>query len=582
MGHQVAGNKKSVPKFSRIRIQWKYKNYTHETANWQFRQKFANPNPHSFLSWRVPVTLVKFAFRVYCIQTMNNLWQFIQPSLQKFRDNPAWVIRGTPKRAVTYHEVYQATLAQARILSQSGIQPGDTVGITAPNGPEFCVAALAAWKIGAVVAPIHQNYTEQEIASQIDAIKPKIVMTHDARIEFSHYLQIDLNSRSGTADMESVPATDLGDNAVAIRLYTSGSTGNPKIVRLSHKNIISNVLAALQLRKFDASDRFISLLPLSHAMGMTATFMLPMYAGSCCITPRVIAAKEIIDTLNEEGISVLIAVPRLFRNIMQGLESKFRQGPAPLRGYIWLIRNTPLSIRTIINAPIRKQLGGNINCWVSGGSHLDGAVTRYFHQLGIPLRQGYGLTETSPIAALQEEYDSMLESVGKPIPECEARVLNPDSAGSGEILLKGPNVMLGYEDQKQNDLAFDGPWFRTGDVGHIDDAGNITLTGRIKRLIVTEAGKNIYPEELETLLERDPAVKEAGIFELDMKPVAVISTDAESPADAAREAIRRFNASISSHNRITRYAAVEELPRTPLGKIAFRKLPEAFAEHELK
>ncbi|MCY4051712.1 MAG: class I adenylate-forming enzyme family protein [Gammaproteobacteria bacterium] len=513
---------------------------------------------------------------------MNNLWQFIEPSLQKFRDNPAWITRGAEKRIIRYRELYQATLSQAKTLSKSGIQPGDTVGITAPNGPEFCVAALATWKLGAIVAPIHQNYTEHEIVAQISALQPKIVLVHDTQIEFDHSLQIRLNTESDPENTESTDSTNINPDEVAIRLYTSGSTGTPKIVRLSHNNIISNVLAALHIRQFNEKDRFISLLPLSHAMGLTATFVLPMYSGSCCITPRVIAAKEIIDTLNEEGISVLIAVPRLFRNIMHGLESKFSAGPAPLRGFIWLIRHVPLSIRTVINAPIRKKLGGTINCWVSGGSHLDGAVTQYFHQLGIPLRQGYGLTETSPIAALQGEFDPIVDSVGKPIRDCEAKVSNPDSNGSGEILLKGPNIMLGYESQEQNDLAFDGKWFRTGDVGQIDDAGNITLTGRIKRLIVTEAGKNIYPEELETLLERDSIVKEAGIFELDMKPVAVVSTDEENPADAVKEAMRRFNAAVSSHNRITRFATVNELPRTPLGKIAFQKLPEVFAEHEVK
>ncbi len=512
---------------------------------------------------------------------MNNLWQFVEPSLQKFRDNPAWIIRGAQKRTITYHELYQATLSQAHALRKSGIQPGDTVGITAPNGPEFCVAALATWKLGATIAPIHQNYTEQEIASQIAALQPKIVLVHETKIEFDHSLQITLNTQSEPASTESVDSTNIDGKQIAIRLYTSGSTGTPKIVRLSHNNIMSNVLAALHIRQFNEQDRFISLLPLSHAMGLTATFVLPMYSGSCCVTPRAIAAKEIIDTLNEEGISVLIAVPRLFRNIMHGLESKFNAGSALLRGFIWLIRHVPLSIRTIINAPIRKKLGGKINCWVSGGSHLDGAVTQYFHKLGIPLRQGYGLTETSPIAALQAEFDPMVESVGKPIRDCEAKILHPDSKGSGEILLKGPNIMLGYENQEQNDLAFDGEWFRTGDVGHIDDAGNITLTGRIKRLIVTEAGKNIYPEELETVLERDSVVKEAGIFELDMKPVVVVSTDEENPAIAVQEAMRRFNATVSSHNRITRFAVVDELPRTPLGKIAFQKLPEVFAEHEI-
>lgn len=513
---------------------------------------------------------------------MNNLWQFIEPSLKKFNSKPAWVVRDTPKRIVSYRELYEAALTQAATLRAAGIQAGDTVGITAPNGPEFCVAALAAWKLGAIIAPIHQNNTEQEIAAQIEAVKLEILLVHNAEVNFENCLHIDLNANQKAMDEESAQTVEIADDQTAIRLYTSGSTGTPKIVRLSHRNIMSNVLAALHIRKFDDTDRFISLLPLSHAMGLTATFVLPLYAGSCCVTPRVIAAAEIIDTLNEEGISVLIAVPRLFRNIMQGLKKKFQEGSAPLRGFIWLIRTMPLPIKTVINAPIRKKLGGRINCWVSGGSHLDGAVTRYFHELGIPLRQGYGLTETSPIAALQDEFDPMVDSVGKPIRDCEARVLDPDAAGSGEILLKGTNIMQGYENQEQNNAAFEGEWFRTGDLGQIDAAGNITLTGRIKRLIVTEAGKNVYPEELETILERDATVKEAGIFELDMKPVAVVSTDAESPAESVREAIRRFNAAASSHNRITRFAAVEELPRTPLGKIAFQQLPEVFAQHEVK
>ncbi|MXZ81196.1 MAG: acyl--CoA ligase [Gammaproteobacteria bacterium] len=512
---------------------------------------------------------------------MDNLWEFIEPSLRKFDGNPVWILRETPRRTVTYRELHRAILTTASTLRAKGIEAGDTVGVTAPNGPEFCVAALAAWKLGGIIAPIHKNYTVEEIAAQLDAVKPKILLVHDAEIKFDNRLEITLDADDEAIGRESGQPSPASADQTAIRLYTSGSTGTPKIVRLSHNNIMTNILAALHIRTFDERDWFISLLPLSHSMGLTATMVLPLYCGSCCVTPRVIAAQEIIETLSEENISVLIAVPRLFRNIMHGLESKFRAGSAPLRGYIWLIRNTPLALRTVINAPIRKKLGGRINCWVSGGSHLDGAVSRYFHQLGIPIRQGYGLTETSPIAALQDEYDPAVDSVGKPIQDVEARVLNPDREGSGEILLRGPNIMLGYEDEGQNAGAFDGEWFRTGDIGFIDDVGNITLTGRIKRLIVTEAGKNIYPEELETRLERDSVIKEAGVFELEMRPVCVISTDAEDPEQTIREAIRRYNASASSHNRISRFAVVEELPRTPLGKIAFQKLPEVFAEHEV-
>lgn len=142
--------------------------------------------------------------------------------------------------------------------------------------------------------------------------------------------------------------------------------------------------------------------------------------------------------------------------------------------------------------------------------------------------------------------------------------------------------MIGYEDDTQNSEALEDGWFKTGDIAKIDDAGRVTLTGRSKRLIVTEAGKNVYPEELETLLERDPIVKEAGVLEAEMKPVCVLSMDAEDPAAEARRVLKDFNDLVSKHNRITRFAIVEELPRTPLGKMALQELPVLFQQCEVK
>ena len=431
------------------------------------------------------------------------------------------------------------------------------------------------------MAPIHRGNSEQEIAAQLQAIQPRIMLVHTSETGFEPSREISLESDDAAVTREQEAGTPDSREAVAMRIYTSGSTGRPKIVRLSHRNIITNVLAACNFQPFGPHDRFLSLLPFSHAMGMTANLMLPLYAGSCTITPKVLAANEILAALGEEKISVLVAVPRLFRNIMNGLEKKFRESSALLRAYVGLLRCMPLPLRRVMNAPLRNKLGGRINCWVSGGSHLDGRITRYFHRLGIPLRQGYGLTETSPIATLQDEFDEAVESVGKPIEDVSATVLHPDPSGSGEIGIKGPNVMLGYEDAGQNAEAFEDGWYRTGDIGTIDAQGRVTLTGRSKRLIVTEAGKNVYPEELEILLERDPRVKEAGVFELDMKPVCVISTDEESPAAAIRSVLGDYNGAVSPHNRITRFAITDELPRTPLGKLALQKLPEVFSEKEV-
>ncbi len=183
---------------------------------------------------------------------------------------------------------------------------------------------------------------------------------------------------------------------------------------------------------------------------------------------------------------------------------------------------------------------------------------------------------------VQKEFDDAIDSVGQPVKWAEVKVVNADELGRGEIYARGPNLMLGYADASQTDeVMFDG-WFKTGDLGRIDAAGRVTLTGRSKRLIVTDAGKDVYPEELECLLERDPRLKEAGVFEKKMKPVVVLAMEGDKPIDTAREVLQGFNNFVSSHNQINRFAVVDELPRTPLGKIALQQLPEVFEEFEVK
>ncbi len=521
----------------------------------------------------------------------ENLWTLIEPSFSKYKNLPAWICRHKDgNRIVSYQQIYQATLLLAHELRAMGIGQESTVGITAPNGPEWTVGALAAWKVGANIAPIHIGNSDHEIAMQIAAVSPKLMLTHEAKLEFENSMEIssismnakdDSVSKQAMADESQQPVSGNVDD-VAVRIYTSGSTGTPKVVRLSHGNHVSNVLAACNVVKFNSKDRFLSLLPFSHAMGLTANLLAPLYSGSVIVLPKVLAATEIIEAMAEEKISVVIAVPRLFRNIMLGLEKKFGEAGKGLQVYLCLLRAAPMFLKQYLNAPIRKKFGGAITVWVSGGSHLDGKISKYYHALGLPLRQGYGLTETAPLTSVQENFDPAVESVGKPVEQVEVKIHNPDDAGNGEVWIKGPNVMLGYEDEKQNSEVFEGDWFKTGDIARIDAQGRITLTGRSKRLIVTEAGKNVYPEELETLLERNNLVKEAGVFELGMKPVAVLAMESQNPEADARSVLKSFNDLVSSHNQIYRFAVTDELPRTPLGKTALQRLPDVFDQLEVK
>lgn len=513
----------------------------------------------------------------------DHLWALIEPSLRQHAARTAWICRQRDgKRQVTYQQLYDAFLCTAQDLRRAGVGAGDTVGITAPNGPEWSVAAFAAFRIGAQVAPIHIGNSEHDIAAQIAAVAPKIMMVHAAKLGLEQQLAITLESNPEKIAAEVAIAAANDAAAVAVRIYTSGSTGKPKIVRLSHNNLASNVQAAIKIENFTHADRFISLLPLSHAMGLTANINLPYYVGATLVTPKVLAASEILATLSAEKVTVVIAVPRLFRNIMLGLDNKFSAGGKGIAFYRQVLKALPPRWRRYLNAPIRNKLGGNLKVWVSGGSHLDAQISRYYHDLGLPLRQGYGLTETSPLACIQDAFDSAPESVGKPIEQVSVKLVDPDQNGNGEVWIKGPNVMIGYEEQQQNLDAFEDGWFKTGDIAKIDAAGRVTLTGRSKRLIVTKAGKNVYPEELEILLERDPRVQQAGVIEVDMKPVCVLSIEAADAVVCAKQILRNFNQLVSAHNRITRFAIVDELPRTALGKMALPQLPALFAEHERK
>ena len=513
----------------------------------------------------------------------KDLWSLLEPSLKKHADRRAWICRKRGgRREVTYRQLGEAALHAASALRELGVEKGGVVGVTAPNGPEWTVAALAAWKLGACLAPIHIGNSEHEIVQGVAALKPVVMLVHDFRRDlFDNAREISLAADPGRVKAEAAIPPPAGADDVAVRIYTSGSIGTPKVVRLSHRNLVSNAEAVYRIGRFTPEDRFIALLPFSHCMGLTATVNVPLLAGACIVAPRVIAANEILRTLAEERITVIVAVPRLFRNIMLGLEKRLAEGGAGLCAYRALLRALPVPLRRRFNAPLRRKLGGRIKYWVSGGTHLDGKITRFYHDLGLPLRQGYGLTETSPLVSLQDDFDPAVESVGKPIDGVEVKIHAPDGGGSGELWVRGPNVMLGYDDPAQTAEAMADGWFRTGDIARLDGEGRIYLTGRKKRLIVTDAGKNVYPEELETLLERDPRVREAGVLEVEAKPAAVLVIGREEQEAEARRVLRAFNKLVSPHNRIQRFAVVDELPRTPLGKVALQELPRIFAEHEV-
>ena len=517
----------------------------------------------------------------------TDIWDTLAPRFEANSSNAAWIRRvksGNSER-YSYKQIHEGALNLAGQLRQSGIGRRDVVSLIGPNSPQWAIGALAVWRVGGILAPVHIGNSVDDIRTQLEILDPKLILSHEPGTKLEGVerniepIEIGFELAQEEADR---PSNDLSAEE-ALRIYTSGSTGVPKIVRLSHTNITSNFVACSKIVKIDQNDRFLSLLPLSHTFELVGGMLLPLYCGASIALPKVLTAQEVLTAMREEEVSVVLAVPRLYRNIKEGMEKKFKDSSFLLRAYLSLLSAMPLGLRLKMNAPLRKQLSPKLRYWVSGGSRLDPTIAQFFRSLGISLRQGYGLTETSPVVCVQEAFPENFDSVGYAIEGVEVKIHEPDEFGSGEVLVKGHNVMLGYQDVELTSEVKYGEWFRTGDIGRLDSQGNLSLTGRIKRIIVTEAGKNIFPEELETLLERYEGVKEAGVVEIDQRPCVVFAMDeSEQQGETAKRILREFNSRASSHNQISRCAVVEELPRTPLGKTALTQLRGVFDANEVR
>jgi long-chain acyl-CoA synthetase len=378
----------------------------------------------------------------------QHLWAFVSAAIARRGENPLWIQRlpKGEKRTTSYASIGRRAVALSRRLREAGVGAGDRVAVLAGNGPDWGAAAFAVWRLGAILAPLHTGNSDEELRTQHDALAPKCTLFTVDNRGLPNAIEIDGDEEEDDGFVPPDPEPD----SEAARIYTSGTTGNAKIVRLSHDNILSNIRGAARLDiPISHKDRFLSLLPLSHAMEMTGGMLLPMYHSATIVIPRMIAAGEILEAMKEEQITLMIAVPRLFRNIMLGMEKKFNEGGTLLRAYVQVIRRSPGWLSRIINAPLRRKFGGSIRCWLSGGSRLDPEIARYFRTLGFPLIQGYGLTECGPVVSVQSMHDPRLDSVGEPLHGMEVRIHEPNASGDGELWVRGPNLMLGYLDRKQ-------------------------------------------------------------------------------------------------------------------------------------
>ena len=308
----------------------------------------------------------------------------------------------------------------------------------------------------------------------------------------------------------------IDNEKMGIMLFTSGTTAMSKAVMLSHKNICSNLADIASVIKVTEKDRFLSFLPLHHTFECTVGFLYPIsVGGAICFCDGI---RHIAENIKEYKITAMISVPILFesmyKKVMKGIEKKGKLETVKKGMKIsQFLLKFGIDIRKQLFKEIHQTLGEDARLFVSGGAALDPETEKGFNAMGFTMYQGYGLTESSPVIAAEDDKYQRIGSIGKAFPSIEAKIINPDEDGIGELVAKGPSIMLGYyNNEEATKETLEGEWLHTGDLARIDKDGYIFISGRKKFVIVLKNGKNIFPEELETLVNKIEGVKESFVY----------------------------------------------------------------------
>ena len=440
---------------------------------------------------------------------------------------------------LSYREIDLKSKAFARGLIELGVEKGDRIAVLSENRPEWGISYFGILLAGGIVLPLDPCLKISELKHIIREAKAKLVVTsvkfisdleeisnsltflqkiicmddipQKSSVPFSQLLKVRVESEKGVFH----PETD----EVASVIYTSGTTGSSKGVVLTHKNIISCIWGLQKRIDFDSSDNFLSVLPLHHAFECTCGFLTPISRGAKITFARSLKSKEILEDIKNSEATIMLGVPLLFEKMLSGIFKAVKRRPFFVRALFkanlgvvkFLKKAFGINFGKALFKWLRKKAGlSSLRLFFCGGAPLDPKVAQGFDLLGIKFLQGYGLTETSPVLTVNPQKNPKHESVGLPIPGVELKILNPDKKGIGEIAARGDVVMEGYyNNEKATSEVFKDGWFLTGDSGWVDRNGYYYVVGRLKNVIVTRAGKNVYPEELENELNKSPFILES-------------------------------------------------------------------------
>jgi len=483
---------------------------------------------------------------LYDVRQIKDLKDLLESSCKLYADKPAFLVKhapGTQYKPVTYKELYNDVNALGTAFLDLGLK-NRSIALIGENRYEWAVTYLAAVNGSCIIVPLDKELPPHEIknlvtrakadaivfsgknlsviqslAGQIDFIKYFICMDDNFDNEnFISYCNLIEKGRKLVEEGDTRFAdTEINIDEMSILLFTSGTTDISKGVMLSHRNIAANIMSMCTMVYVDSKDVFLSVLPIHHAYECTCGFLCALYLGSTIAFCE--GLRHIQKNLIESKASIMLGVPLIFEAMYNRIWDQASKNPKTLRKLKIglkisnLLKKINIDISKKLFKPIHDNFGGHIRFFISGAAGIDPVVAKGFRDFGIGFVQGYGLTECAPIVALNRDVQYKDDAAGLPLPGTEVKIVDKDSEGIGEIVVKGPNVMLGYyENPEATEEAFKDGWFHTGDLGYIDKDGFVHITGRKKSVIVTKNGKNVFPEEIETLLNKHKYIKESLVY----------------------------------------------------------------------
>ena len=477
--------------------------------------------------------------RLYKYIEITDLKDMLKKSGQKYGKNIAYKIRKEEGKYKTYthEEVRKMIDGLGTSLIDMGLKD-KRIAVIGENRFEWEIAYLSIVCGTGIVVPLDKSLPENELESLLKRSEVEAIICSGKYIEtlkkvrtknLKYIISMDLEKtedeiisqkeliEKGKKLVENGDTrftnAEIDNKKMSIMLFTSGTTSQSKAVALSHKNICSNLMDIASTLDVNSKDIFLSFLPLHHVFECTVGFLYPLYIGAQIVFSDGI--RHIPENLKEYKASVMASVPaiyeRLFKIVRKQIEKKGNLEEILIEEEKH--KNDSMENKKAIFKDLHELFGGNIRLFISGAASLDAKIEEKFRNLGFNIVQGYGLTETSPIVAVGNNKYHKIGSIGKALPSEEVKLLNVNKQGIGELAVKGPNVMIGYYKNKEaTEKVLKGEWFHTGDLAKIDEEGYIFICGRKKNVIVLKNGKNIYPEEMESLINKEDGIEESFIF----------------------------------------------------------------------